>query len=146
MMQVDAPAGPPPPTGFKKYTKNAASGGVMGMIQNIIDDAKAMEAEAIKAEEDSLTAYESFIKDTNAAVAELRKQVITKTEIKGREEQEKVMEDNNAAAAGAAYDQLRAENLDLHADCDYLIKNFEVRLEMRDEEIQALKEAISTFS
>merc|ERR1719359_2412647 len=117
MMQVDAPAGPPPPTGFKKYTKNAASGGVMGMIQGIIDDAKAMEADAIKAEEESMTAYESFIKDTNAAVAELRKQVVTKTEIKGKEEQE-VSEDTNAAAAGAAWDQLRAQNLDLHADCD----------------------------
>merc|ERR1719265_2238597 len=33
------------------YDKNAASGGVMGMIQQIINDAKAMEAEAIKGEE-----------------------------------------------------------------------------------------------
>merc|ERR1719453_2320857 len=105
-----------------------------------------MEKDAIKAEEDSMTAYESFVKDSNKAVADLRQQIVTKTEIKGREEQDKVAEDTNAAAAGAAWDQLRAENLDLHADCDYLIKNFEVRLEMRDEEVQALKEAISTFS
>merc|ERR1719240_2401450 len=118
----------------------------MGMIQGIIDDAKAMEADAIKAEEDSMTSYESFVRDTNAAVAELRKQIVTKTEIKGKEEQEKVNEDSNAAAASAAGDQLRAENLDLHADCDYLIKNFDVRLEMREEEVQALKEAVSTFS
>merc|ERR1719498_716250 len=33
------PAGPPPPPGFKSYENNAASGGVMGMIQKIIDDA-----------------------------------------------------------------------------------------------------------
>merc|ERR1719456_1721964 len=30
------PAGPPPPPGFKTYEKNAAAGGVMGMIQQII--------------------------------------------------------------------------------------------------------------
>merc|ERR1719362_996215 len=36
------PAGPPPP-GFEAYKKNAASGGVMKMIQEIINDAKAME-------------------------------------------------------------------------------------------------------
>merc|ERR1719473_2568194 len=54
------PAGPPPPPGFKKYEKNAASGGVMGMMQQIIDDAKAMEAEAISGEEQSLQAYEDF--------------------------------------------------------------------------------------
>merc|ERR1719487_2023167 len=41
-------AGQAPPPGFKSYEKNAASGGVMGMMQGIIDDAKAMEAEAIQ--------------------------------------------------------------------------------------------------
>merc|ERR1719213_1046768 len=43
-------AGQAPPPGFKSYEKNAASGGVMGMMQGIIDDAKAMEAEAIRGE------------------------------------------------------------------------------------------------
>merc|ERR1719321_880504 len=42
-----------PPPGFKSYEKNKKSGGVMGMMQGIIDDAKALEAEAIRAEEDS---------------------------------------------------------------------------------------------
>merc|ERR1712194_700186 len=51
-VQKQEPAGPPPPPGFKEYKKNAAAGGVMGMIQQIINDAKAMEAEAIRAEED----------------------------------------------------------------------------------------------
>ena len=36
-------AGPPPPTGFVEYNKSEASRGVMGMIQQIFDDAKAME-------------------------------------------------------------------------------------------------------
>merc|ERR1719502_1647950 len=31
---------PPPPPGFSDYKKSAGSGGVMGMIQKIIDDAK----------------------------------------------------------------------------------------------------------
>merc|ERR1719231_801684 len=39
-----------PPVAFKPYKKNASSGGVMGMIQMIIDDAKAAEAETIVAE------------------------------------------------------------------------------------------------
>ena len=33
--------------GFDAYKKNAAAGGVMGMIQQIINDAKAMEAEVL---------------------------------------------------------------------------------------------------
>merc|ERR1719359_2733370 len=46
-------AGQAPPPGFKSYEKNAASGGVMGMMSGIINDAKAMEAEAIRGEEDA---------------------------------------------------------------------------------------------
>merc|ERR1719174_2719145 len=50
LAQKQEPAGPPPPPGFKEYKKSGAAGGVMGMIQQIINDAKAMEAEAIKSE------------------------------------------------------------------------------------------------
>merc|ERR1719356_2263430 len=57
------PAGPPPPR-FEAYKKNAASGGVMDMISQIISDAKAMEAEAIRSEEDAQKAYEDFVKET----------------------------------------------------------------------------------
>merc|ERR1712216_849533 len=67
LVQVAEPAGPPPPAGFEAYKKNAAAGGVMGMIQQIIDDAKAMEAEAIRSEEDAQKAYEDFVKETNAS-------------------------------------------------------------------------------
>merc|ERR1719352_613006 len=50
-------AGQAPPPGFKSYEKNAASGGVMGMMSGIINDAKAMETEAMaKAEGDKVEA------------------------------------------------------------------------------------------
>merc|ERR1719375_680470 len=50
-------AGQAPPPGFKSYEKNAASGGVMGMMSGIINDAKAMEAEAIRGEESAQKTY-----------------------------------------------------------------------------------------
>merc|ERR1719160_1770731 len=55
-----------PPGGFKPYKKNKNSGGVMGMIQQIIDETKMEEQETITAEADAQKAYESFVKDTNA--------------------------------------------------------------------------------
>ena len=54
------PAGPPPPPGFKKYEKSSGGGGVMGMIEQIIRDAKQLEAEAIQAETDSQKAYSAL--------------------------------------------------------------------------------------
>merc|ERR1719482_566684 len=70
LLQSQQPAGPPPPPGFEAYKKNAAAGGVKGMIQQIINDAKAMEAETIRSEEDAQKAYEDFVKDTNGSVEE----------------------------------------------------------------------------
>merc|ERR1711966_376913 len=40
--------------------------GVLGMLQQIIAEAKQLEADAIKAESDAQKAYETFVKDTNA--------------------------------------------------------------------------------
>merc|ERR1712224_1047489 len=82
VQQSQEPAGPPPPPGFKAYKKNSAAGGVMGMIQQIINDAKAMEAEAIKSEDDAQKAYESFVQDTNASIEEKSKDIINKSEEK----------------------------------------------------------------
>merc|ERR1719420_1054360 len=62
------PVGPPPPPGFGTYEKSSGSGGVMGMLEQIIADTKTLEAEAIKAESDAQKAYEAFVKDTNASV------------------------------------------------------------------------------
>merc|ERR1719240_1522889 len=73
LVQKQEPVGPPPPPGFKEYKNNAAAGGVMGMIQQIINDAKAMEAETIRSEEDAQKAYEDFVKETNASIEEKSK-------------------------------------------------------------------------
>merc|ERR1719359_1831485 len=62
------PAGPPPPPGFKTYEKSSGSGGVMGMLEQIISETKTMEADAIKAETDAQKAYEAFVKDANASI------------------------------------------------------------------------------
>merc|ERR1719203_2644873 len=87
---LQEPAGPPPPAGFESYKKNQASGGVMGMMQQIIDDAKAMEAEAIRDEEDAQKAYEDFVKETNSSVEEKQKDIVNKSETKAKTEMDHV--------------------------------------------------------
>merc|ERR1712078_915652 len=86
LLQTQQPAGPPPPPGFEAYKKNAAAGGVMGMIQQIINDAKAMEAETIRSEEDAQKAYEDFVKDTNMSIEEKSKDITNKSESKAKAE------------------------------------------------------------
>jgi len=140
------PAGPPPPPGFKSYEKNAASGGVMGMMQAIINDAKAMEAEAIRGEEDSQKAYEDFVKDTNDSVDAKTKDITNKSETKARKEGEKVEAETERDSVLGELEQLANENADLHKSCDFTLKNFELRQSARADEIEALKQAIAMFS
>merc|ERR1719191_356429 len=82
--------GQAPPPGFSEYKKNENAGGVMGMIQTIINDAKTMEAEVIRAEEDAQKAYEDFVKDSNASVQEKTKSQVNKVEEKTKSQVNKV--------------------------------------------------------
>merc|ERR1712226_1326236 len=86
LVQKQEPVGPPPPPGFEAYNKNAASGGVVSMIQQIISDAKAMEAETIRSEEDAQKAYEDFVKETNNSIEAKSKDIINKSETKAKAE------------------------------------------------------------
>merc|ERR1712226_433854 len=99
LLQSRQPAGPPPPPGFEAYKKNAAAPGVMGMIQQIINDAKAMEAETIRSEEDAQKAYEDFVKDTNGSIEAKSKEIVNKSESKAKAEADKVEATKDKEAA-----------------------------------------------
>merc|ERR1719311_1442116 len=143
---VQEPAGPPPPPGFQAYKKNEASGGVMGMIQQIINDAKAMEAETIRAEEDAQKAYEDFVKDTNGSVEEKNRDIVHKSEIKAKAEADLVQAKDDHEAVSLELEQLGNYKAELHGSCDFIVKNFEIRQQARDEEIEALKQAKAILS
>merc|ERR1719293_71049 len=146
LVQSQEPAGPPPPPGFKEYKKNAAAGGVMGMIQQIINDAKAMEAEAIRSEEDAQKAYEDFVKETNASIEAKSKDIVNKSETKAKAEADLVETKEAKEDTLLELEQLSNYNAELHQSCDFVMKNFDVRQTARDEEIEALKQAKAILS
>merc|ERR1712232_1159593 len=127
MLQRQEPAGPPPPAGFEAYKKNAASGGVMSMLQQIISDAKAMEAETIRAEEDAQKAYEDFVKETNSSIEAKNKDIVNKSETKAKAEQDLVKNKEGKESVMVELEQLSNYNAELHQSCDFVTKNFELR-------------------
>merc|ERR1719327_1714129 len=116
------------------------------MIQQIINDAKAMEAEAIKGEEDAQSTYETFIKDTNAGIEERVKEIAVKSEEKAKAEADKVQAEEDKADVEAELEKLSDENAALHKSCDFVLKNFDIRQTARDEEIEALKQSKAILS
>jgi len=146
LAQRQEPAGPPPPPGFDAYKKNEANGGVMGLLKQIISDAKAMEAEAIRDEEDAQKAYEDFVKETNASIEAKSREIVTKSEEKATAEADLVAAKESKEGVMLELEQLSNYNAELHQSCDFVMKNFEVRQTARDEEIEALKQAKAILS
>jgi len=146
VQQAQEPAGPPPPPGFKAYKKSEASGGVMDMIQQIITDAKEMEAEAIRSEEDAQKTYEEFVKETNASIQAKSEDIVNKSDSKAAAEADLVEAKEDMDAVKLEIDQLNKYRSELHGSCDFVMKNFELRQAARDEEVEALKQAKAILS
>jgi chaperonin cofactor prefoldin len=139
-------AGQAPPPGFKSYEKSAASGGVMGMMQGIIDDAKAMEAECIRAEEKAQKDFEDFEKDTKTSIDTKTSAIETKTADKAKAEADKVQAEKDMDEKITEIENLVNEEHALHEECDFILENFETSQAAREEEIESLKQANQIFS
>lgn len=113
----------------------------MGMMQQIINDAKNMEAEAIRSEEDAQKAYENFVQETNAGVEAKNRDLVNKSELKAKAEADNVEEKEGLENTMLELEQLANYNAELHGSCDFVLKNFEIRQSARDEEMEALGEA-----
>merc|ERR1719221_1395823 len=116
------------------------------MIQQIINDAKAMEAEAIRSEEDAQKAYEDFVKDTNGSIEAKSKDIVNKSESKAKAETDLVEAKEDKEAVMLELEQLSNYNAQLHQSCDFVMKNFELRQTARDEEVEALRQAKAILS
>jgi len=144
--QKQEPVGPPPPPGFEAYKKNAASGGVLSMIQQIITDAKAMEAEAIRSEEDAQKAYEDFVKETNNSIEAKSRDIVNKSEQKAKAEVDLVEAKEDKDAVLLELEQLSNYKAELEQSCNFVLKNFDLRQTARDEEVEALRQAKAILS
>jgi len=140
------PVGPPPPPGFKEYKKNAQSGGVMAEITQIIEDAEAMEKDAIKFEADAEATYEAFVNDTNASIEAKVKEHTFKVELRAKTEAELVETKKALEEVMNTLQELSDYNAELHKACDFVLKNFDIRQTARDEEVEALKQAKAILS
>jgi len=132
-----------PPAGFKKQSNK---GGIVGVVQAVIDDAVKLEAEAIRDEEEAQKAHEDFVKDTNENFVTWDKQLINLTEERAKTVVEKAERNVNLDTITSEKTQLERSLTDLHAQCDFALKNFDIRQATRDEEIASLKQATQIVS
>jgi len=126
---------------FKAFKQSSGNFGVMGMLQQLIADAKAMEAEATFGEKEAQEDYEAFASTTTAAVEAKTKSITDKSEEKAEFEGSVVQAKEAKEGVAEELEQLSQESVDLHESCDFILQNFDARQSAREDEMDALVEA-----
>lgn len=136
----------PPPASGKEYSKSGGGTGVMSTIEMIIQDAEKADDEATSAEQESQTAYAEFVKNTNTMLDTAERTVTDKTAAHAKTEGNKLITEKDLGATLATLEDLHGINSALHSSCDYLIKNFNIRQEARQDEIESIQQAKAILS
>jgi len=135
-----------PPVPQMEYKPNQGAGGVMEMIEKLIHEANDLKAESKKGESEAQAAYEQTIADTNGSVEALQKEIVAKTKAKAEAHKDKLQAESDHLDTVKELEGLAKYTADLHEDCDYVMKNFEVRQNGRQAEIEALQQAKQILS
>merc|ERR1712168_324970 len=127
---------------FGAYSKKSSeSGGVIAMIDMLINDIKKDMTEGEMEEKHSQEDYEELMAYSQKKRAADSKSITTK-------EQAKAEADTVAETASENLDSANKELMpnkeyiaDLHKSCDFLVENYDFRKDARSTEIDALKKA-----
>jgi len=143
---IDLQAEQTPPVQFNKYKNNAGSSPVMGLIEEIIEDSKALENESTAAEYKAQADYEQFVNDSNALINQLSASIAAKEKATAATNLEKAETESDRESAIGELESLAAMSADLHQQCDWVVKNFDIRQKARLQEMEAIQAAKSILS
>merc|ERR1719439_121394 len=147
LAQASKDAPPPPPESFGAYAKKTEeSNGVMAMMDMLVKDLDKEMTVATATEKDAQADYEKLMKESAEKRAEDTKSVADKEAAIA--EFEGLLETDTEAKAADEKDLAATLEFiaSLHAECDWLLKYFDVRKNARASEIDALGQAKAVLS
>jgi len=135
-------APPPPPAADLAYkTKGEESAGVIQMMDTIINDVEKENQIMELDEKDAQDDYEKFMADAKAKRAEDSKSMSDKEGALAETNEQLVTDEGELKNTQVELMDTEKALGGLHADCDWLLKYYEARLEARNGEIEALGKA-----
>jgi len=130
-----------PPVHFQPMKQNAGSSPVIGLLEQIIEDSKSVEADEIEGEKESQKAYEEFVANSNDSINALNNGIQAKSDTIAEATLEKSGAETEERSTQDRLNDLIEYNGDLHSDCDFVVKNFDIRQKARLQEMEALQNA-----
>jgi len=135
-----------PPVQFTNYTANAGSSSVISLIEQIMGDSKALEAEETAAETKAQADYEIFVGDSNSLIQDLQESIAHKTKASAAAAADHNQAGLDLTNTESELDSLAEYEADLHAECDFVLKNFDIRQAARLQELEAIQQAKAILS
>jgi len=146
MAMAQADPGPPPATWSAYKTKSEEHGGVVAMLDLLINDLDKEMTQMTTDEKDAQAEYEAFMQDASDKRSADSKAAEQKTNEKAEEEANLLrLKQESKNTIQELYNKEMLLK-DLHMECDWLIANFEVRKEARAGEVDSLKKAKAVLS
>jgi len=146
VLQSKADPGPAPEAPKEIKKKGEESNGIIAMIDLLIKDLDKEMTEAEFTEKDAQGDYQTFMQDSSSKRAEDSKMLTDKEGTKA--DLQASLQENGAAKESATKELMATEEYiaSLHADCDWLVKYFDMRKEARTNEIDAMQKAKAVLS
>merc|ERR1719215_1786373 len=135
-----------PPVKFQPLKQNAGASPVIGLMEQIVEDSKAVEKDTMAAEQEAQKAYASFVVDSDSSIKDLNAQIDERTKAKAAAEVEKEETEASKDNTETELDGLAEAAADLHKECDFVLLNFDIRQKARLQEIEALQGAKAYLS
>merc|ERR1719194_288893 len=140
-------APPPPPETFGAYQKkDAKSNGVIALMEMLAKELQTDITEAEHEEENSQKDYERLMSESQKSREEKVGSITTKESAKAELDMKLETTKEQKALQETELTNIKTALHELHANCDFLIENYEVRKEARVNEIEGLKNAKSVLS
>mmetsp|Transcript_44444 Transcript_44444/g.73880 ORF Transcript_44444/g.73880 Transcript_44444/m.73880 type:complete len:723 (-) Transcript_44444:95-2263(-) len=140
-------APPPPPETMAAYSKKSSeSTGVIAMIDMLIKDLSTEMTEAEVTEKNSQAEYVAMMADSKEKRADDSKALSDKGSAKAAAEADLTAAKSELASTSKELMATEKYISSLHAECDWLLKYFDVRAEARAGEVESLKKAKDVLS
>merc|ERR1719221_31695 len=146
-VQLNKDAPPPPPETWGAYQKKGEeSQGVIAMIDLLVRDLDKEMTEAQTQEKNSQKTYEELMADSASKRAKDLKSIKIKGSAKANSEELLTTAKGDLSSTKQEFMAVEKYGQQLHAECDWLLQNYDLRKTARSEETDNLKNAKSVLA
>merc|ERR1719398_305941 len=143
----DDAAPPPPPATWDAYQKkDGKSNGVMALMDMLMKELQDGITEAEHEEETAQKDYERLMSDSQSSRTKMADSITTKEAAKAELDSKIVDTKEKKASLETELSNIKQYLVQLHAECDFIIENFDMRKAARENEVEGLNNAKSVLS